>query len=140
MAVFPESMDRLDVKNSAAALSVIENYIRYMCERTEFAVTGVTRNVSAAGVSSAEIYILLQAQGQTLAALESALGQAQGKLTALERELPELRTAALETAQAIAALTERTQAAEGALARLQEGTAALEARVAALETREEANG
>ena len=37
MAVFPESMDRIDQDDPGAALSTIESYIRYMQERIEFA-------------------------------------------------------------------------------------------------------
>ncbi len=84
MAVFPESMDRLDTQNAPAALSIIENYIRYITERTEFAMRNMSKSVSAAGVSSVELYVLVQAQAQAIAAIQSALNQLQGGVTALQ--------------------------------------------------------
>lgn len=89
MAVFPENMDKLDVQDPTVSLSVIENYIRYMSERIEFAMRNLTHIVSAAGVSSAELYILVQAQAQTLAALQSALGIVQGDITELQHDMQE---------------------------------------------------
>lgn len=68
MAVLPESMDRLNVEDSKASLSIIENYIRYMCERIEFSTRNMTKTVSAAGVSSAEISV--QSMQEQLDALE----------------------------------------------------------------------
>jgi hypothetical protein len=73
MAVLPESMDRLDVQDTEGSLSKVQDYIRYMGERIEFSFRNMTKTVSAAGVSSAELYILFQAQAQTLAALQSAV-------------------------------------------------------------------
>ena len=52
MAVFPESMNKLDVNDTTGSFNRIENYIRYMTERVEFAMRNMTRNVSDAGVSS----------------------------------------------------------------------------------------
>ena len=69
MAVLPESMDRLDVNDAPGSFAKIQDYIRYMGERIEFSMRNMTKTVSAAGVSSAEIYILYQAQSQQLAAL-----------------------------------------------------------------------
>lgn len=87
MAVFPENMDKLNVQDPAASLSVIENYIRYMGERIEFSMRNMTKTVSAAGVSSAELYILLQAQAQLIATLQSAIGIIQGNITALQHSV-----------------------------------------------------
>lgn len=47
MAVFPESMDRLDKDDVAASLATIESYIRYMTERIEFANSTLNRKVKA---------------------------------------------------------------------------------------------
>ena len=77
-------MDRLDKQDAPAALAIIENYIRYITERTEFAMRNMSKSVSAAGVSSVELYILVQAQAQANATIQSALNQLQGSVTALQ--------------------------------------------------------
>ena len=73
MAVLPESMNKIDVKDTEKSLSTLENYIRYMGERIEFAMRNVTRNVSDAGVSSAEMYVLLVAVQNSVSTLSSEL-------------------------------------------------------------------
>ncbi len=83
MAVFPESLDRLDPKNTEESIEKISEYIRYMTERTEFAMRNVTRNVSEAGVSSTDVYMMLLEQQQILAALQSSVAKIQGDLTEL---------------------------------------------------------
>jgi len=47
MAVFPESMSRLDKDNVAASLATLESYIHYMCERVEFMSGNVNRKLRA---------------------------------------------------------------------------------------------
>lgn len=93
MAVLPESMDRLDRENVAGSLSVLENYIRYMGERIEFSMQNVTRQVSAAGVSNAEIYVLITAINNTLSALQSTVNGLQGTVTGLAGGQGELEEA-----------------------------------------------
>lgn len=100
MAVFPENMDRLDVQDPAKALSIIENYIGYMNERIEFAIRNVTKNVSAAGISSAELYILVQAQAQQIAVLQSTLSIIQGSITSLQHD-SQTHTAEISALQTI---------------------------------------
>lgn len=63
MAVFPESMNKLDLNDTTGSLARIENYINYMGERIEFAMTNVTRSVGEAGTSSVEV---LQAVNKVL--------------------------------------------------------------------------
>ena len=119
MAVFPESMDKLDVNDSAGSLGVLENYIRYMGERVEFAMRNVTRNVTDAGVSSAEMYVLLMAQNNTLSALQSTVNGMAGNVTSLSNQVGEMRST-------ITALEGQLQA--------------LDARVAALESKSSNGG
>lgn len=115
MAVLPESMDRLDKDDVKGSLSKVEDYIRYMGERLEFSFRNVTRSVSNAGISSAELYILVEAQAQTLAAVQSSVNAIQGNLNGLSAEVGGIKTS-IET--------------------LQGQLTALDARVAALEERE----
>lgn len=83
MAVFPESMDRIDPDDPGAALSTIESYIRYMQERIEFANKNTLRTVSEAGVSSAELYSKIVAIANTVQGLASQIASLNGDVTAL---------------------------------------------------------
>ena len=130
MAVLPESMDRLNVSDPSGSLSIIENYIRYMGERIEFSMRNMTKTVSAAGVSSAEMYVLVTAMSNTLSALQSTVNGISGDVTGLSGRITELsgKVAELETA-----VTElRT-----ALTSLQAHLSAMDARLAALEQKGE---
>lgn len=89
-AVLPESMDKLDVQDPSGSLSIVENYIRYMGERIEFAMRNMTKNVSAAGVSSAEIYVLVTAMSNSLSALQSTVNGLSGNVTTLQGQVNSL--------------------------------------------------
>lgn len=83
MAVFPESMDKINPQNVVASFAVIERYIRYMQERIEFSIRNVTRIVSKAGISSTEMYLRLQEVENDLASIESLINSMLGSLNAL---------------------------------------------------------
>lgn len=89
-AVLPESMDKLDVQDSSGSLAIVENYIRYMGERIEFSMRNMTKTVSAAGVSSAEIYVLVTAMSNSLSALQSTVNGLSGNVTALQGQVNSL--------------------------------------------------
>ncbi len=84
MAVFPESMDKLNTDDIPGSLAKIQDYVRYMSERIEFSFRNMTRNVNAAGVSSTELYVLYQAQAQASASMQSTLNSISGNITALQ--------------------------------------------------------
>ena len=112
MAVLPESMDRLNVQDVPKSLSIIQEYIRYMGERIEFSFRNMTKTVSSAGVSSAELYILVQAQAQQLAALNSVVSGAVGNITELQSNISALQTAVSDLKESVAALDVRVTALE----------------------------
>lgn len=87
MAVLPESMNKIDVKDTEKSLSTLENYIRYMGERIEFAMRNVTRNVSDAGVSSAEMYVLLVAVQNSVSTLSSELNALKSTVNTMQGTL-----------------------------------------------------
>lgn len=119
MAVLPESMDRLDVQDTEGSLSKVQEYIRYMGERIEFSFRNMTKTVSAAGVSSAELYILIQAQAQTLAALQSAVNSMAGNITTLQSSVAALQTA-------VSGINARLDSIDESIASLDERVTALE--------------
>lgn len=126
MAVLPENMDKLNVEDPQKSLSIIENYIRYMGERIEFSMRNMTKTVSAAGVSSAEIYVLITAMNNDLSAMQSVLNGQAGQLTSLTNHL----TGMEETLGTLAAEQQRLSAD---LEQLSSRLSALEGRVSALE-------
>lgn len=97
-AVLPENMDKLNVEDVRSSLSIIENYIRYMGERIEFSMRNMTKTVSAAGVSSAEIYVLITAMSNNLSALQSTVNGMSGNITSLTNTQTSMK-AALEQTQ-----------------------------------------
>lgn len=98
-AVLPENMDKLNVEDTRSSLSIIENYIRYMGERIEFSMRNMTKTVSAAGISSAEIYVLITAMSNNLSALQSTVNGMSGNITSLTNTQTSMQTA-LEQVQA----------------------------------------
>ena len=110
MAVLPESMDRLNVEDTKASLSIVENYIRYMGERIEFSLRNVTKSVSAAGVSNAEIYVLVNAMSNTLSALQSTVNGISGNITSLTNAQTAMQTRLDELEARLAAIEEAGEA------------------------------
>lgn len=111
-AVLPESMDKLNVEDSQASLSIIENYIRYMGERIEFSMRNMTKNVTAAGVSSAEIYVLVTAMSNNLSALTSVVNGLSGNITSLTNQQTALQEELDALAERLSGLETRIQALE----------------------------
>lgn len=89
-AVFPESMDKLNLDDSRGSLATVENYIRYMAERMEFSMRNTTRAVSGATVTSPQVVVLLESLNNTLSALSSEVNQIKGQITALENRVEAL--------------------------------------------------
>ena len=89
-AVFPESMDKLNRKDVEGSFAILENYIRYMAERTEFAMRQTTRAVSGAGVSNPEVVILLESINNNLSALYSEVNLVKGQITDLQNRVDAL--------------------------------------------------
>lgn len=98
MAVFPESMNRLDAKNIPKSLEIVENYIRYMTERMEFSTSKMTKSVNSAGVSSVALLQLVQDVSSAVSVLQSTVSGMTGRITDLSGRMTALesRIAALE--------------------------------------------
>lgn len=98
MAVFPESMNRLDAKNVPKSLEIVENYIRYMTERMEFSTSKMTKSVNSAGVSSVALLQLVQDVSSAVSVLQSTVSGMTGSITDLSGRMTALesRIAALE--------------------------------------------
>ena len=121
MAVFPENMDKLSADDVPGSLSIIENYIRYMGERMEFAMRNMTKTVSAAGVSSAEMYVLLMALQNTVSALTSTVQGIAGDMTSVKSDVGSMKT--------------DISSIQATVSGIQEQITSLDARVTALESK-----
>ena len=121
MAVFPENMDKLSADDVPGSLSIIENYIRYMGERMEFAMRNMTKTVSAAGVSSAEMYVLLMALQNTVSALTSTVQGIAGDMNSVKSDVGSMKT--------------DISSIQATVSGIQEQITSLDARVTALESK-----
>ena len=83
-SVFPERLDKLDTGNVEGSLGALENYINYMQERVEFSLTNMYKTVQGAGVSSAEMLVLIAALSNSLSAVTATVNQVQGTVTGLQ--------------------------------------------------------
>lgn len=129
MIVFPESINDLPRGDTEAALSMLQAYIKYICQRTEWAMGNVTKSVTNAGVSNAEMYILLTALQNTVSALQSTVNSQSASISAL---LQAMATVGNDVSD----LQTRMTAAENNYTALNNKYTALEQRVAALENKE----
>jgi len=128
VAVFPEQMDKLDLEDSVGSLQRIENYIRYMTERMEFASSRTTQTVTEAGVSTVGLYQAVMTLADTVAALQANLGLISGRLTEIGGQIQTVNTS-------LGSLTEQVTALEQQAAQLAQQTAALDVKVTALDGR-----
>lgn len=142
MIVFPESINAIPKSDPEDAFRIIENYIRYMCQRTDWAISNVGKTVSAAGVSSTETYMLLQTLQNTVSALQSTVNS-QGSsisallqsVTTLGNDYAELAGRVSKTESKYTALEKRTADTETKCTALEKRVGEMEKKYAALEQR-----
>lgn len=133
MIVFPESINEVNENDAPKALRVIEAYIKYMCQRTEWAMGNMTKTVSAAGVSSAETYILLTALQNTVSALQSTVNSHGASISALLQSVATLGNDYSALAGRVTTLESTANALTQQVNTLASNYTALEQRVTALE-------
>lgn len=80
MQVYPESFNQLDLSNLRKAVAQIDNYIRYMCERSDYAITTMGKSN---GTSVAEITERLSHAEGTLQSISSQVSDMSGKIAQL---------------------------------------------------------
>lgn len=128
MIVFPESINAIPKSDPEDAFRIIEDYIRYMCQRTDWAISNVGKTVSAAGVSSTETYMLLQTLQNTVSALQSTVNSQGSSISALLQSVTTLGNDYAE-------LTGRVSKMESKYTALEKRTADTETKCTALEKR-----
>lgn len=146
-SVFPERLDKLDTGNVEGSLGALENYINYMQERVEFSLTNMYKTVQGAGVSSAEMLVLIAALSNSLSAVTATVNQVQGTVTGLQTTVGGHTTQLAADQQALASLRTDVDAAaaqanlnataitalQGQMADMAQDISDLDARVTALE-------
>lgn len=133
MIVFPESINAIPKSAPEDAFRIIEDYIRYMCQRTDWAISNVGKTVSAAGVSSTETYMLLQTLQNTVSALQSTVNSQGSSISALLQSVTTLGNDYAELAGRVSKTEAKYTALELRVGETEKKYAALEQRVAALE-------
>lgn len=133
MIVFPESINAIPKSDPEDAFRIIEDYIRYMCQRTDWAISNVGKTVSAAGVSSTETYMLLQTLQNTVSALQSTVNSQGSSISALLQSVTTLGNDYAELAGRVSKTEAKYTALEQRVGETEKKYAALEQRVTALE-------
>lgn len=133
MAVFPESMDKLNTDDVRSSLPVMENYIRYMCERVEFAMRNMTKNVNAAGVSSVEMYILLTALQNEMATMQSTVSGLNGTVNGLGTQLSNVQSSITAMENRMSTIEDSITSMGNRMTSIEHSVSSLEQRVATLE-------
>lgn len=146
-SVFPERLDKLDTGNVEGSLGALENYINYMQERVEFSLTNMYKTVQGAGVSNAEMLVLIAALSNSLSAVTATVNQVQGTVTGLQTTVGNHTAQLAADQQALASLRTDVDAAaaqanlnataitalQGQMADMAQDISDLDARVTALE-------
>ena len=133
MAVFPESMNKLDLNDTKGSLARLENYINYMGERIEFAMTNMTRNVSDAGVSTVEVLLLLSDMSKDIAVLSTTVNGMVGDINSTNSKMETMQKSMTTMQSNITTIGENVATIQNDITTLQGDVAALAEKVAALE-------
>lgn len=133
MIVFPESINAIPKSDPENAFRIIEDYIRYMCQRTDWAISNVGKTVSAAGVSSTETYMLLQTLQNTVSALQSTVNSQGSSISALLQSVTTLGNDYAELAGRVSKTESKYTALEKRMADTETKCTALEKRVGEME-------
>ena len=113
MAVFPEQLERLNLNDPTGSLQQIENYIRYMTERMEFANSNTTRVVTEAGISSVGIYKTIITVADSVSVIQANMNNVVNSVTALSQAVKETQDNLATLTEAVTALAERVEKLEG---------------------------
>ena len=87
---FPEKLDKINYDDLKSGVQQLESYIRYMCERTDFAVANITKVAAKAGNIGADVVILMQELEKTVSVLKSQVAGFSGSITGINNRLDEI--------------------------------------------------
>lgn len=109
MAIFDKELNHLDPQDAAGSLRTLENYISYMRERLEFNNSNLTRTLSSAGTSTAEMVLIVAALQNNVQAMQSSVTAMQGQITTLETTVSGLNNSIQALSQNVTALQTAVQ-------------------------------
>lgn len=121
MAIFDKELNHLDPQDASGSLRTLENYISYMRERLEFNNSNLTRTLSSAGTSTAEMVLIVAALQNNVQAMQSSITAMQGQITTLETTVSGLNNS-------IQALSQNVTALQTAVQNIDQRVTALEAK------------
>ena len=121
MAIFDKELNHLDPQDAAGSLRTLESYISYMRERLEFNNSNLTRTLSSAGTSTAEMVLIVAALQNNMQAMQSSVTAMQGQITTLETTVSGLNNS-------IQALSQNVTALQTAVQNIDQRVTALEAK------------
>lgn len=113
MAVFPEDMNKTDPQDPETSIRTMDEYIRYMVQRLEFNNSQVVKSVTASGISSTEVYILLQAINNDLSALKSTVNGQTARLNSIDHSIETINGSINTINGTLTTLDQRVTALEG---------------------------
>lgn len=109
MAIFDKELNHLDPQDASGSLRTLENYISYMRERLEFNNSNLTRTLSSAGTSTAEMVLIVAALQNNVQAMQSSITAMQGQITTLETTVSGLNNSIQALSQNVTALQATVQ-------------------------------
>ena len=121
MAIFDKELNHLDPQDASGSLRTLENYISYMRERLEFNNSNLTRTLSSAGTSTAEMVLIVAALQNNVQAMQSSVTALHGQITTLETTVSGLNNS-------IQALSQNVTALQTAVQNIDQRVTALEAK------------
>ena len=128
MAIFDKELNHLDPQDAAGSLRTLENYISYMRERLEFNNSNLTRTLSSAGTSTAEMVLIV-------AALQNNMQAMQWQITTLETTVSGLNNSIQTLSQNVTALQSSVGTLQSDVATLKTTVQNIDKRVTALEAK-----
>ena len=90
---FPEKLDKINYDDLKSGVQQLEAYIRYMCERTDFAVANVTKVAAKAGNIGSDVIVQIQELEKSVSALKSQVSGLSGSITGINNKLEEINDA-----------------------------------------------
>ena len=132
MAIFDKELNHLDSQDAAGSLRTLENYISYMRERLEFNNSNLTRTLSSAGTSTAEMVLIVAALQNNVQAMQSSITAMQGQITTLGTTVSGLNNS---LSQNVTALQSSVGTLQSDVTALQTTVQNIDKRVTALEAK-----
>ena len=128
MAIFDKELNHLDPQDAAGSLRTLESYISYMRERLEFNNSNLTRTLSSAGTSTAEMVLIVAALQNNVQAMQSSVTAMQGQITTLETTVSRLNSSVQSLSGTVTVLQTDIAALQTTVQNIDQRVSALEAK------------